>query len=89
MDNYKPAPKVAAAGTAGAFAALILAALSAYGVDLDSETSAALSTLIIAGLPVAASFIAGWLKTDTERAELLRMLAELLTPQDDASNGDA
>jgi hypothetical protein len=71
--NYKPVPKVAAGAVAGAFAALILAALAAYGIEFDSETSAALSTLIIAGLPVVASFAAAWLKTDPAK-QLLEVL---------------
>jgi len=73
MNQYKPDPKVAAGGIAGAITALVLAGLAAYGVTLDDETGKALGTLITAGLPVLAYFAAAWLKTDPAK-ELLKAL---------------
>ena len=73
MNQYKPDPKVAAGGIAGAIVALVLAGLAAYGVTLDDETGKALATLITAGLPVLAYFAAAWLKTDPAK-ELLKAL---------------
>jgi hypothetical protein len=89
MQNYKPVPKVLAQTIAGVVAALVVAALAGYGVaDEDGAITGAVTTLVLALLPVIAGFVAGWLKTDTERAELLAMLAEALSQQGNP-DGDA
>lgn len=90
MGKYKPVPKVMAQTVAGVVAALVVAWLARQGIqDDEGAISAAVVTLVATLLPVLIGAAAGWLKTDTERAELLRMLAELLNSQDDAANGDA
>lgn len=88
MQNYKPVPKVIAQTVAGVIAALVVAWLASQGIEDDGTVSRAVIALVTALLPVAVGAAAGWLKTDTERAELLKMLAELMTPEDDA-HGDA
>lgn len=52
----KPRPKVAAAGIAGAFTALLVWVLATFGVEMPAEAASAVTTLV--------AFAAGWFKAE-------------------------
>lgn len=78
MNKYKPVPKVLAQTIAGLIAAAVVAALVQYGVAQEQagEVGSAVTALVIALAPVIVGFVAGWLKTDTERAALLKIIED-------------
>ena len=87
----KPVPKVAAQSIAGLVTALIVAILVGYGWEGEQATQIGglVATLVIALAPVAVGFISGWLKTDTERADFIRIIMELRQQIADYDTGEA
>lgn len=54
--SKRPAPKVAAAGTAGAFATVLVYVAAQFGLDVPGDVGAAVATLI--------AFAAAYFKRD-------------------------
>lgn len=80
MNKYKPVPKVAAQTLIGLLTAGAVAWLTTQGVSHDEATQLhqTLTEFLVACIPIAAGFAAGWLKTDTERVNFIQTIARLL-----------